>query len=350
MKLPYFFIGVVFFFVSACRSTADGVEQLPLAEKPTPYKLEIPGGLPPMPIPPENPLTVEGIALGKKLFFDPILSGNNQQACGDCHRQSFSFTDSETQFSVGIDQIAGNRNAMPLVNLGWQKKFFWDGGAANLESQVIAPIMNPIEMHEDLNRALAELRSNNAYRVAFKKAFGTDSITTQRLMFAIAQFERTLVSGNAKFDKVRRGDATFSPQELRGQQLFVDMDKGDCSHCHVLGSTFSDFEFRNTGLDATPIDEGRFLITLLESDKGKFKTPSLRNIELTKPYMHDGRFATLEQVLEFYNSGFSNTPNLDPALAHATKGRLTPQDKADIVVFLKTLTDFEFLNNPEFKQ
>lgn len=313
----------------------------------TPYTLVIPQGLPTMAIPDNNPMTYEGIALGKKLFYDPILSGDNTQSCASCHLQINGFTD-PNQFSTGIDGVQGNRNAMPLINLGWQTKFFWDGGANGLESQVLGPITNPIEMHEDLANAIAELSADADYPSLFKAAFGTEEITSQSIMRAIAQFERTLISGNSKYDKYMRGEVQLTQQELDGMNLFSDMDKGDCVHCHVMGSTFSDFEFRNTGLDSIYADAGRYIITLNENDRGKFKTPSLRNIELTAPYMHDGRFQTLLECVQHYNTGFHYSQNLDPNLFFATKGRMTIQEMEAIVAFMKTLTDTEFITNPAF--
>jgi len=300
-----------------------------------------------MAIPANNPMTYEGIALGKKLFYDPILSGDNTQSCASCHLQINGFTD-PNQFSTGIDGVQGNRNAMPLINLGWQTKFFWDGGANGLESQVLGPITNPIEMHEDLANAIAELSADADYPSLFKAAFGTEEITSQSIMRAIAQFERTLISGNSKYDKYMRGEVQLTQQELDGMNLFSDMDKGDCVHCHVMGSTFSDFEFRNTGLDSIYADAGRYIITLNENDRGKFKTPSLRNIELTAPYMHDGRFQTLLECVQHYNTGFHYSQNLDPNLFFATKGRMTIQEMEAIVAFMKTLTDTEFITNPAF--
>jgi len=313
----------------------------------TPYNLVIPEGLPPMNIPSTNPLTVEGVALGKRLFYDPILSRDNTQSCASCHLQDFGFTD-PNQFSTGIDGIAGTRNAMPLINLGWQTKFFWDGGANGLESQVLGPITNPIEMHETMANVVAKLNEHAEYPGLFNAAFGDGEISSQKIMRAIAQFERTLISGNSKYDKYMRGEVLLTSQELNGKTLFEDMEKGDCVHCHSTGSTLSDFEFRNTGLDSIPVDDGRYLITLNPSDRGKFKTPSLRNIELTGPYMHDGRFQTLLECVEHYNTGFRYAENLDPNLFFAVKGRLSQQEMEDIVAFLKTLTDMEFLNNPAF--
>ena len=321
-----------------------GEEDMPIA---TPYTLVIPEGLPPMNIPATNPLTVEGVALGKRLFYDPILSANNTQSCASCHVQENGFSET-SQYSTGIEDIEGNRNAMPLINLGWQTKFFWDGGANGLESQVIGPITNPIEMHETLANVVAKLNAHTEYPELFKAAFGSAEASSQNIMRAIAQFERTLISGNSKYDQYMRGEALLTAQELNGKALFEDMEKGDCVHCHSMGSTFSDFEFRNTGLDSIPVDEGRYMITLNASDKGKFKTPSLRNVELTAPFMHDGRFQTLLECVQHYNTGFRYSANLDPNLSFAVKGRMTQQEMEDLVAFMKTLTDMEFVNNPEF--
>jgi cytochrome c peroxidase len=330
--------------VFACKKTESIQTNL------TPYVLNIPPSFPSMIIPSNNPLTEEGVALGKMLFFDPILSGDNSMSCASCHKQQFAFVDSSNQFSTGIDGLKGNRNAMPLYNLAWSKGFFWDAGAADLETQVVGPIENPVEMHESLTNALNELNSHPIYPALFKKVFGGDKITTSMIMRAIAQYERILISGNSKFDQYQRGEIQLTASEQRGLDLYVDMNKGDCNHCHVIGGLFTDFELRNTGLDSIAIDPGRARITLNSLDSGKFKTPSLRNIEVTGPYMHDGRFETLEQCIEHYNSGFKYTQNLDPNLEYAKKGRLNQNEIADIVSFLKTLTDHDFLINPSFKK
>jgi cytochrome c peroxidase len=337
-------VACVFLFPLLFFACNKGDEDTPAA---TPYSLVIPEGLPPMNIPSSNPLTVEGVALGKRLFYDPILSGNNTQSCANCHIQANGFSES-SQFSTGIDGIHGNRNAMPLINLGWQTKFFWDGGANGLESQVMGPITNPIEMHETMGNVAAKLNAHAEYPDLFKAAFGSAEVTSQNIMRAIAQFERTLISGNSKYDQYMRGEVLFTAQELNGKAIFEDMDKGDCVHCHSMGSTFSDFEFRSTGLDSISADEGRYRITLNQGDFGRFKTPSLRNVELTAPYMHDGRFQSLLECVQHYNTGFHYSANLDPNLYFALKGRMTQQEMEDVVSFLKTLTDMEFVNNPAF--
>ena len=347
-KIVYLQVVVLFSVVFfACKKEEPTTEEV-AASTTTPYPLVVPSSLPPMPIPADNPLTVEGVFLGKKLFYDPILSGNNTKSCASCHRADYAFTDF-LSLSIGVGGQLGVRNSMPIINLAWQPQFFWDGGAADLESQVVGPIQNPVEMHEFLPGLIDELNNHEEYPALFKAAFGSDSITVPRLMKAIAQFERTLISGNSRYDRYVQGLEPFTPLELQGLESFADMSKGDCNHCHTLGSTFSDFAYRNTGLDSIPEDDGRYLITLNESDRGKFKTPSLRNIANTAPYMHDGRFATLLECVEHYNTGFHYAENLDANLEFAQKGRMTNAEMEAIVAFMLTLTDDEFLTNPAHK-
>lgn len=334
--------------VSACKKENAEDPVTDTGDGHTHIHIPIPPGLPAMNIPANNPTTVEGVALGRKLFYDPILSGNNTISCASCHRQAYAFSDSTLQYSIGIDFLPGTRNAMPIFNLGYAPGLFWDGGAADLESQVIGPIQNPVEMHEELTTCIGELNNSTEYRSLFQAAFGTTTVTTPLVMKAIAQFERTMLSAGSKFDKYQQGLDSLTPQEVRGMELFSDPAKGDCNHCHILGSTFTDFEYRNNGLDSISADSGRARITLRATDMGKFKTPSLRNIEVTGPYMHDGRFQNLQQVMNHYNTGFHYTANLDPNLQAIQKGRLSQQDMDDIISFLRTLTDYEFMSNPAY--
>lgn len=316
----------------------------------TPVDLDIPASLPSMDIPADNPMTKEGIALGRKLFFDPILSADSTQSCGSCHNPQDFFVDDENRFSIGIDNIAGTRNSMPLFNVGYGKNFFWDGGAPSLEDQAIDPIVNPIEMHNTWKKAVADLQKHPLYPSLFAAAFPeSDSIETRWVVRALAQFERTLLSGNSKYDQEVAGTYTFTPEEARGKEIYLAEGKGDCFHCHAIGGTFSDFEMRNNGLDLIYADSGRYNITGNLSDIGKFKTPSLRNIEFTAPYMHDGRFNTLLECIQHYNIGIKNHPNASPLLEKRTPGQLKSQDISDLIAFLKTLTDYEFLNNPDFQ-
>lgn len=325
--------------------------------KPTPYFVVLPAGFPDLPVPLDNPLTVEGVDLGRKLFYDKILSIDSSLSCGGCHSQGFGFTDNGKAFSSGVSGGIGTRNAMPLFNLAWvekftqtEHKFFWDGGSKNLESQVIAPITNPIEMEETLPHVLLKLQRSTTYPALFKKAFGSDSITTLRMMQAIAQFERTIVSGNTRFDYYNLFQMpTLTVQERRGMQVFNDSLKGDCFHCHNLsGSFMTDFLFHNNG--HSNADIGLEKITGSPEDKGKFRTASLRNLVYTAPYMHDGRFNTLEEVVEFYNSGASRVFPADGFITKHPDGlHMTDQDKADLVAFLKTITDTALIQNPDYR-
>jgi cytochrome c peroxidase len=316
----------------------------------THVNLDVPPGLPEMEIPTDNPLTAEGIALGRKLFFDPILSVDSTQSCGSCHNPKDYFVDDEERFSVGVDGIAGTRNSMPLFNIGYSKTLFWDGGAPSLEDQAIDPIVNPIEMHNTWQKAVADLNAHPDYPALFQAAFPTsDSVETKYVVRAIAQFERTLLSANSKFDQEQAGTYTFTDAEARGMDVFIAESKGDCFHCHSFGGTFTDFEMRNNGLDLVYADSGRYNITGNRNDIGKFKTPTLRNIEFTAPYMHDGRFKTLLECINHYNVGVKEHPNASPLLTTLPKGRMSAQDVSDLIAFLKTLSDYEFVNNPDFQ-
>lgn len=330
--------------------------------KPTPYTLVYPTGnilWPRLKIPVDNPLTVEGIALGKKLFYDKMLSADNSVSCASCHFQEHAFSDTKA-LSTGVGNLEGKRNAMPLFNLGWNEvfnnsvhRFFWDGRKIDLENQVLGPITDPLEMNQDLAELEQELRNNKEYPGLFKKAFGTDSITMRLVMYAIAQFERTLISSNSKFDKYTRGEVQLSEKEMRGLTIFKT-EKGDCFHCHGndMSPFFTDFKFHNNGLDATPKDAGLGAITGEAADMGLFKTPSLRNLSFTAPYMHDGRFKTLEEVIEFYNSQTKEGATTDEVIRkHFPNGglNLTEEEKSDLLAFLHTLDDYEFLKDPRYK-
>jgi cytochrome c peroxidase len=319
----------------------------------TPYNFNIPTGTLPstLPIPADNKTTEEGVALGRMLFYDPILSDDNTQSCASCHKQSNAFVDGNNQFSKGIDGSIGDRNSMPLFNLMWAGSYFWDGRSSSLEAQALKPIEDPREMKSTVTKALKKLNEHPTYPLLFAKAFGTNNIEASHLAKALAQFERSIISCNSKFDRVQAKKDTFTTQELKGYLLFINSDPntgGDCIHCHVIGSTFTDFEFRNNGLDAVPKDKGRNLITGLNSDIGKFKTPTLRNIAVTAPYMHDGRFNNLADVIDHYNLLFVQNSLLDPVMQEQAKDRLTEAQKADLIAFLHTLTDSTLLTNPAY--
>lgn len=321
------------------------------ASGPTPYTLRMPEFVSiyfdPMPIPEDNPLTVEGIYLGRKLFYEKRLSANHTMSCATCHQQENGFADFR-QFSLGLHDEVGIRNSMAIVNLGWEKRLFWDGRATSLEHQISDPVTNPIEMNNSWDTVVQTLQNTPEYPALFYKAFGSTAIDSNAVMKALAQFERTLVSFNTRFDAYYfNGIAdTLTEEEARGLELF--MGRGNCNHCHsdVL---LTDNMFRNNGLDAKP-DEGYAKVTGKKTDIGKFKVPSLRNVAATAPYMHDGRFATLRDVVDFYSEGIQpRSPNIDVHMEPLGKGlRLTIEEKKELMAFLKTLTDYEFLKNPDF--
>lgn len=334
-------------FITSCRRDDCEDED---TYNPTPYELNIPKGMPDMIIPADNPLTVEGIALGRKLFYEKKLSADNTMSCGSCHIQSKNFTDG-LAVSKGVDDIAGTRSSMSLINVGYAFDFFWDGRAATLEDQALGPVPNPIELHITWPDASQKLQDDAGYPDLFFAAFGTRTIDSLLVVKAIAQFERTLISsGNTKFNKwYNEEGVNLTPQELDGFDIFTT-ERGDCFHCHTVGGLFTDNIYHNNGLDEMPQDSGRAAFTKSSFDFGKFKTPTLLNIEVSGPYMHDGRFATLGEVVDHYNlGGEENSPNIDPLMKHVGFGlNLTFQEKENLIAFMKTLTDEDFLNNPEF--
>ena len=345
MKTSWILLCILTISIVSCKKDDD--------EKfftPTFLTIERPAGFPEMIIPAENPTTVEGVALGRKLFYETLLSGNNTMSCGSCHNQSLAFTDNGRSVSTGIDGIQGNRNAQALINLGWNRKFFWDGRAQSLEIQALEPITNPIEMHETWPNAISKLKAAKTYKEDFFKAFGTNDFNSSHAVKALAQFMRTMISYNSRLDKKLRYEINLTPNELNGLVIYMT-ERGDCFHCHNIdgGRLLTDNLFHNNGLDSVFTDSGLYGITGNPSDMGKFLTPTLRNIALTAPYMHDGRFATLEEVVEHYNSGGKPSATVDPLMKHVGTGLgLSAQEKADLVAFLKTFTDSTFITNPAF--
>jgi cytochrome c peroxidase len=296
-----------------------------------------------------NPLTPAGVELGRRLFYDPLLSRDGSIACAECHRQDFGFTHHGHDVSHGIDNRMGTRNSQPVQNLAWEPNFFWDGGVHDLDLQPIAPLENPVEMDDKLGTVLQKLRQSPKYPALFKAAYGSPEITTAAFLKALAQFMLTLVSANSRYDRYLRGQEAFTDDEKAGLRLFSE--KG-CATCHA-GTLFTDHSFRNNGIGpgATP-DSGRARITENATDLFKFRVPSLRNVEVTKPYMHDGRFYDLETVIDHYRERVKDGPTLDPLLRR--NGRLgiaiSDPEKRQLVAFLKTLTDHEFLTNPRFAE
>lgn len=290
----------------------------------------------------KSPLTVEGIALGRKLFYDPILSADSTVSCSSCHLVYTAFTHVDHDLSHGIGDSIGTRNSPALMNLAWGKKFMWDGGVNHLDMQAIAPITHPAEMGEELKHVIQKLQRSEVYPSLFNLAFENGEVTGEHLLKAIAQFELTLVSANSRYDKYKRGEVKYTVIESRGYELF----KQNCSSCHIE-PLFTNGEFENSGLpiDSTLNDMGRMFITNKLSDFISFKVPTLRNIEFSYPYMHDGRFKTLRQVLNHYENGVISSENLAPELRGGIQ--LTSNDKVELTAFLLTLTDKEFLFNPD---
>lgn len=312
----------------------------------TPFRLEIPSRFPQVELPADNPLSVEGVELGRRLFEEKRLSINQSVSCASCHQEATGFSDVR-RFSLGAEGQAGKRRSMPLVNLAWQKDFFWDGRSSSLREQVLMPIADPHEMNESPANVVAKLAKDPAYEKAFAAAFGSPGVTVDRLARALEQFLLTKLSHESRFDLALRRAGDLTEEEKRGLQLFVTehapergLRGADCFHCHG-GMLFTDHGFHDNGLELEESDLGRMIVTGNEADRGKFKTPSLRNVALRAPYMHDGRFATLEEVVEHYDSGVLRRPNLDPNLAKHPAGGLglSDQEKRELVAFLRTLTD-----------
>jgi cytochrome c peroxidase len=313
------------------------------------YRLTISAFFPQPALPRDNPLTDEGVALGRKLFFDPQLSINNSQSCASCHNSTMAFADGKS-VSAGAEGRSGTRNAMALFNLAWKSSYFWDGRAATLRDQVLQPIQNSLEMHESLTNLVAKLAADTRYPALFARAFGKPEITADRIARALEQFLLAQVSFDSKFDRVIAGEAKFSAEEQRGFELFhTEYDPyhqqfgADCFHCHG-GPLFQSQSFANNGLDPKFADLGRFMVTGRKGDEGKFAVPSLRNVEITAPYMHDGRFKTLVAAVAHYCTGMQRSSTLDPNLAKHPDGGvpLSQADQNALVAFLKTLTDERF--------
>jgi cytochrome c peroxidase len=314
------------------------------------YPLKISENFPIPALPVDYPLSYERIELGRRLFHDALLSRDNSVSCFSCHRTENAFADDQP-LSTGIDQQLGRRNSMPLMNLAWKNDFFWDGRTTTLREQALVSIQNATEMNASLPEIEKKLSSHPAYPSLFKGAYGSREITAERIGIAIEQFILIQTSYDSRFDRAIKGDDTLSEIEQRGLELFfTEYDPrrqqygADCFHCHG-GPLFSDQDFHNNGLPLTK-DHGLAEVTQRDSDIGKFSTPSLRNIHHTAPYMHDGRFPTLEAVLEHYRSGIQRSPTLDPNLAkHPAPGiPLSEADTAALIAFLKTLSDSKFLS------
>jgi cytochrome c peroxidase len=314
----------------------------------TPIQIAAPLGLPPVPIPPDNPPTAETIALGRKLYYDTALSVDNTVSCATCHNPELGFCDGRP-VSIGVHGQKGARNAPTVINAAYYTTQFWDGRAPSLEKQAGGPMANPIEMGHTLAGVEAKLNADPSYRAEFKKAFGSDVIMIEMVEKSLASFERTMVSGNSPFDRYMYGgdNQALSASARRGLEVFRNPKKGNCVVCHTIGDSyalFTDNKFHNLGVgvklgmdgEAVFTDLGRFNVTKVEADKGAFKTPSLRNIALTAPYMHDGSDKNLKEVIDFYIGGGNSNPYRDKEI-HSLDF-LTGQERADLQEFLKSLT------------
>jgi cytochrome c peroxidase len=317
-----------------------------LPPKYTPHRFAMAGTFPIPPLPRDNPLIEERIALGRRLFQETALSADRSISCASCHAAASGFSDSR-RFSPGVQGQLGTRQSMALANLAWKREFFWDGRARSLRDQVLMPIQDPTEMAETLESVVGKLSGMPEYPVLFENAFGTPRIDAERIALALEQFVLTLTHFRSRFDLSTQGKASLSDQERRGLELFMTENEprmgqrgADCFHCHG-GPLFTDHQFHDNGLDLVPSDPGRARVTGRNADRGKFVTPTLRNIAQTAPYMHDGRFQTLEAVVRHYSEGVQASPNLDPNLAkHAAGGlHLSLEDQSALVAFLKTLSD-----------
>ena len=321
-----------------------------------------------MPVPADNPMTVEGVELGRMLFYEKRLSADNSISCGSCHQQKFAFTDGRA-VSIGVNGTAGKRSTMSLANIGYFDNLMWDGRDTTLEKQARGPMENPVEMHQSLIRSVNKLQNTQTYPPLFLKVFGSKTITEENIFKALAQFQRTLISGNSRYDQFEFQNKTrvFTQEEFDGKNLYFKHAVADpynpsrsqtganCFECHGGKPLANKRMFANNGLDTEFADKGLGGITGKSTDKGRFKVPTLRNIALTAPYMHDGRFKTLEEVLDHYNEHVKkNSENLSEEMKHGNiygpdqQLGLTEKEKKEIIAFLHTLTDEEFINDPRF--
>lgn len=290
-----------------------------------------------------NQVTKAGFELGRKLFFDPILSADNTISCGSCHIPTSAFTQHGHSVSHGINDLLGTRNSPPIMNLAWSNAFMWDGGIVDLDIQPIAPLTSHVEMGETMTNVLTKLKNNANYTSQFKAAFGSEEITNIKMLKALSQYMLMCVSAESKYDSVMRKQQVFTKEENEGYVIF----QNKCNSCHQA-PLFTDNRFRNNGLQPSQLnDPGRMLITLLNTDKYQFKVPSLRNLAYTAPYMHDGRFLNLDAVLAHYSQGVVSTENLDPLLVNGNKLgiELTENEKSKLLLFLNTLNDKKFITN-----
>lgn len=339
-----FFIGSFTLLLDAGKKNEHDVS-VPYA--PTPLQLKIPAGWPKPStnIFVNNPLTEEGFQLGRKLFYDGRLSKDGNFACASCHQQFAAFATYDHDLSHGFHDQFTTRNAPPLFNLAWASLFHWDGGVNHIEVQALSPMTAPNEMAENVDSVLQKIRKDTAYQRMFKAAFGSSLINSQRMLKSLAQFVGSLISADSKYDKVKRGEDKFNSAEARGYELF----KSRCNTCHKE-PLFTDYSFRNNGLTVNSFlkDYGRMRITGDPKDSLKFKVPTLRNVSVTFPYMHDGRLYSLSNVIDHYSSGIQMSATLDSSLQKGIP--FTTAEKNDLIYFLHTLKDTAFFKDKRFSQ
>lgn len=322
----------------------------------TPYPFQKVKGFPTMPISDSNYVTKEGVELGRYLFYDPILSNDSTVSCASCHKQEFAFGDT-ARFSIGVNGKINTRNTPPLFNLAWYPRLFWDGKANSIEEQVFFPVRSHSEMNLDWKEAEKRVNRSAFYKPLFANVFGKPEVDSLSIAYAIAQFERTLISSNSKLDQVLRKETKLTYLEYRGLEIVTDLSMGNCIQCHPMDGylTGTTFQFSNNGLeDFNSIeqytDKGLGGINGNQADIGKFKIPSLRNVAVTGPYMHDGRFNSLDEVVAFYSDRVHPSPNIDSKMVSVENGgvNLTQEEKTAVIAFLNCLTDTNFITNPEF--
>lgn len=346
MKKKLILVVFLQFLLFACSNETDFYEPRPLV-------LEQPSNFPNIEYNLDsNPLTQEGFELGKSLFYEGKLSSNNSIPCAFCHEQAFAFTHHGHNLSHGVNGGIGFRNSQPIQNMAFQREFMWDGAASNLDLQAIIPITSHLEMGETLSNVVEKLKSDRYYQQQFRLAFEDGEVNSTNMLKALSQFMVMMVSSNSKYDKYVRNEdnTTLSQLELDGLNTF----QNKCASCHST-DLFTDQSYRNIGLPVNPQlnDKGRFNILENPNDLYKFKVPSLRNVEKSFPYMHDGRFSTLQAVLNFYDSGAVDNGNVDPALLRDDGSygiSLNDYEKESVIAFLKTLTDHKFLNDERFSE
>jgi cytochrome c peroxidase len=338
-------VRVASLFVAAAICIGCSHKTVEVSERPigVPIAVKVPLGLPPLPVPADNPVTAETVALGRKLFYDKRLSADNTISCSNCHSPQLGFTDGR-RHSTGVGGKTGTRNAPTVLNAAYSPAQFWDGRAASLELQAAGPIANPVEMNQTHEVSVAKLSADTQYKTLFEAAFGPGPITIGKVEKSIAGFERTMISGNSPFDRYQfGGDKTaLSAAALRGLAIFKDKNKGNCATCHTIDehyALFTDGKYHNIGVGVNAegeiTDPGRFAETKSETDRGAFKTPTLRNIGLSAPYMHDGSLKTLKDVVDFYAGGGNSNANLDKEIKER---KLSGQEREDLVEFLESLS------------